>query len=57
MVIHPFIIQSIFPKCREHFNNHDEFKQHLMEVHNAGQNEVNNFEMNALMLINNNHEK
>jgi hypothetical protein len=57
MIMHPFIIQCIFPKCREHFNNQDEFKQHLMEVHIAGQNEANNFEMYALMLIYNNNEK
>jgi hypothetical protein len=57
VIMHLFIIQCIFPKCRRHFNNQDEFKQHLMEVHNAGQNEVNNFEIYALMLIYNNNEK
>jgi hypothetical protein len=57
IIMHLFIIQCIFSKCRKHFDNHDEFKQHLMEVHNADQNEVNNFEMYDLILIYNNNEK
>jgi hypothetical protein len=54
---HPSIIQCICPGCLRHFKNHDLFKQHLSENHEVGQDEINNFEIFALMLLYENSEK
>jgi hypothetical protein len=57
MFPHPFIIQCVWPGCANHFNNHDELKKHLSQRHKVGQDELNNFEVYALMLIYHNSEK
>jgi hypothetical protein len=51
MIPHPFIVQCIWPGCTEHFSNHDKLKEHLNEVHKADQDEINRFELLALMLV------
>jgi hypothetical protein len=51
------IIQCIWSGCRDHFGGHDKFKEHLKEVHNVGQDEINNFEISALKRIYSNSEK
>jgi hypothetical protein len=57
MIPHPFLIQCIWPGCTRHFKNQDELKKHLSEEHSVGQDELNNHEIYALMLMYDNSEK
>jgi hypothetical protein len=57
MINYPFLIQSLFQNCYEHFKDHDDLKKHLAKKHNIGQFELNNYEVYAIMLIFNNQKK
>jgi hypothetical protein len=51
MIPHPFIIQCIWPGCKKYFKNHDGLKEHLRDIHGAGQDEISKFELYTLMLV------